>query len=105
MILNFDSTRVKVSLDAIERNFDAVREKAGVPVMAVVKADAYGHGAVPVARLLAPKCGFFGVSSCHFCLQFSHLLLVIVINRILNWTDGISQAAVSITTLPVLYHR
>mgnify|MGYP002516856072 FL=1 len=63
MILNFDSTRVKVSLDAIERNFDAVREKAGVPVMAVVKADAYGHGAIQVARLLQDKCAFFGVSS------------------------------------------
>ena len=63
MILNFDSTRVKISLDAIERNFDAVREKAGVPVMAVVKADAYGHGAIQVARLLEEKCAFFGVSS------------------------------------------
>ena len=61
--MNFDSTRVKVSLDAIERNFDAVREKAGVPVMAVVKADAYGHGAIQVARLLQDKCAFFGVSS------------------------------------------
>ena len=63
MILNFDSTRVKISLDAIERNFDAVLEKAGVPVMAVVKADAYGHGAVQIARLLQDKCAFFGVSS------------------------------------------
>ena len=61
--MNFDSTRVKISLDAIERNFDAVLEKAGVPVMAVVKADAYGHGAVQIARLLQDKCAFFGVSS------------------------------------------
>ena len=38
--LNFDNTRVKIDLDAIGRNFDAIREKAGVPVMAVVKADA-----------------------------------------------------------------
>lgn len=61
--LNFDNTRVKIDLDAIGRNFDAVREKAGVPVMAVVKADAYGHGAIQVARLLEGKCAFFGVSS------------------------------------------
>ena len=61
--MNFDSTRVKIDLDAIARNFDAVREKAGVPVMAVVKADAYGHGAIQVARLLQDKCAFFGVSS------------------------------------------
>ena len=59
----FDSTRVKIDLDAIAENMDAIREKAGVPVMAVVKADAYGHGAVQVARLLQGKCAFFCVSS------------------------------------------
>jgi len=61
--LNFDNTRVKIDLDAISRNFDAVRKKASVPVMAVIKADAYGHGAIQVARLLEHKCAFFGVSS------------------------------------------
>ena len=61
--MNFDSTRVKIDLDAIAANFDAIREKAGVPVMAIVKADAYGHGAIQVARLLQDKCAFFGVSS------------------------------------------
>ena len=61
--MHYDSTRVKIDLDAIEQNFAAVREKAGVPVMAVVKADAYGHGAIQVARLLEGKCAFFGVSS------------------------------------------
>ena len=61
--MNFDSTRVKIDLDAIAENMDAIREKAGVPVMAVVKADAYGHGAVQVARHLQEKCAFFCVSS------------------------------------------
>ena len=61
--MDFDSTRVKIDLDAIASNMDAIREKAGVPVMAVVKADAYGHGAVLVARLLQDKCAFFCVSS------------------------------------------
>ena len=63
IILNFDNTRVKIDLDAIAHNFDAVREKTGVRVMAVIKADAYGHGAIQVARLLEDKCAFFGVSS------------------------------------------
>ena len=61
--MNFDSNYVKIDLDTIAANFDAVRAKAGVPVMAVVKADAYGHGAVQVARLLQDRCAFFGVSS------------------------------------------
>ncbi|MBQ8622381.1 MAG: alanine racemase [Oscillospiraceae bacterium] len=63
IFLNFDSTRVKIDLDAIAANFDAIRAKAKVPVMAVIKADAYGHGAIQVARLLQEKCAFFGVSS------------------------------------------
>ena len=63
ILLNYDNTWVRIDLDAIGRNIDAVREKAKVPVMAVIKADAYGHGAVPVARLLQEKCSFFGVSS------------------------------------------
>ena len=61
--MTFDNTYVKIDLDAITQNFSAVQEKAGIPVMAVVKADAYGHGAIQVARLLQDKCAFLGVSS------------------------------------------
>ena len=40
-----------VDLDAVAANVRALREMAGgVPVMAVVKADGYGHGMLPVAR-------------------------------------------------------
>ena len=60
---------VKIDLDAIKANFAAVRAKAGVPVMAVIKADAYGHGAVQVARLLQDVCPFFGVSSLSEALE------------------------------------
>ena len=58
-----DNTYVTIDLDAIGANIDAVAAKAGVPVMGIIKADAYGHGAVQVARLLKDKCRFFGVSS------------------------------------------
>ena len=61
--MHFDNTRVKIDLDVISRNFDAISQKTGVPVMAVIKADAYGHGAVQIARLLEKRCAFFGVSS------------------------------------------
>lgn len=61
--MDFDTTLVEINLDAISGNIDAIREKAGVPVMAIIKADAYGHGALPVARLLEHFCAFFGVSS------------------------------------------
>ena len=61
--MHTDNTYVNIDLDAIAENFEAVRQKAGTSVMAVVKADAYGHGAIQVARLLEDKCAFFGVSS------------------------------------------
>ena len=61
--MNYDNTYVEIDLDAISANFDAIQAKAGVQVMAIVKADAYGHGAVQIARLLDEKCSFFGVSS------------------------------------------
>ena len=67
-----DNTYLKIDLDAIADNFRAIREKAGVPVMAVVKADAYGHGAVPVAQLLQNDCAFFGVSSVAEALELRH---------------------------------
>ena len=61
--MHFDNTYVKIDLDAVAENFDAVCRKAGKAVMAVVKADAYGHGAIQIAKLLQGKCAFFGVSS------------------------------------------
>jgi alanine racemase len=41
---------VEVDLDAIRGNVRLARRVSGAAVMAVVKADGYGHGAVPVSR-------------------------------------------------------
>lgn len=56
-------TRVEIQLDALAHNLRVIRGITGVPVLAVVKADAYGHGAPGVARALedAGVAGF-GVS-------------------------------------------
>jgi alanine racemase len=45
----FRPTRVRVDLDAIRHNVRTLKPD-GVELMAVVKANAYGHGDVPVAR-------------------------------------------------------
>lgn len=45
-------TWVEVDLGALGRNTHLLRDLAGVPLLAVVKANAYGHGAVPAARVL-----------------------------------------------------
>lgn len=56
--------RVTVNLDHLRHNLDVARRYAtGARVLAMVKADAYGHGAVPAARALAPRADGFGVSS------------------------------------------
>ena len=49
--------RAVVDLDAIARNFAFLRGRVGAerPVYAVVKADAYGHGAAAVSRRLADE--------------------------------------------------
>lgn len=62
--MNFDNSCLQIDLNQISHNFDAIAKKtAGKAVMAVVKADAYGHGAVKIAKLLQGRCAFFGISS------------------------------------------
>src|SRR5712692_1106379 len=67
-------TWVEISLLKLRRNFERVRKLAtqGSPrkVMAVVKADAYGHGALPVARTLA-ECAvdWFGAATVEEALE------------------------------------
>src|SRR5574341_303996 len=56
---------VEVSLRRIAENFRAVRAAvgAGTEIACVVKADAYGHGAVEIARvLIAEGAGWLAVS-------------------------------------------
>jgi alanine racemase len=62
---------VEISLSKLRRNVQRIRELAGArKVMAVIKADAYGHGAVPVAKCLA-ECGvdWFGVATVEEALE------------------------------------
>lgn len=61
--MNLGCTQLIIDLDAIRHNIQEVKKRAGVPVMAIIKADAYGHGAVEIARHLDEDCAFFGVSS------------------------------------------
>lgn len=58
------AVRAETDLDAIRHNVRVLAERAGADeVMAVVKADAYGHGAVPVTRALRDEgVGRFAVA-------------------------------------------
>jgi alanine racemase len=46
---------VEVDLDAVHRNAQALRERARVPIVAMVKADGYGTGMLAVARALGAQ--------------------------------------------------
>ena len=59
----WEQSVMQVDLDAIEANFDAFRQSTGIGICAVVKADAYGMGAVAVAQRLEGKCAFFAVAT------------------------------------------
>ena len=48
-------TRIRVDLDAISHNLQVLRAAAGVPVMGIVKANAYGHGLVRVGLHLQAR--------------------------------------------------
>jgi len=55
----------KIELDNIGKNVSGVRSKINpeTMIMAVIKADAYGHGAVQVAAYLNDKVDWFGVAT------------------------------------------
>ncbi|HZL20329.1 MAG TPA: alanine racemase [Polyangia bacterium] len=57
-------TVAEIDLGAVQRNLRRLRQTVGpgVGIFGVVKADAYGHGAVPVARALEPLCNALAVS-------------------------------------------
>ena len=87
--MEYANTYAQIDLDAIEANFRAVLAKANGPVMAVVKADAYGHGAVPVAQVLEPLCAFFGVSSVAEALELTNAGLnkpILILGHTPSWT-------------------
>lgn len=60
----FFRTEAAIDLDAAEHNFNVTRAKLpkNVKLLCVIKADAYGHGAVPFAEMFDSKADFFGVA-------------------------------------------
>ena len=57
-------TYLKVDLNKLEHNFNCVRNKLpnNIKILGVIKANAYGHGAVEIGKFLDGKCDFFGVA-------------------------------------------
>ena len=64
MGMNQNRAWAEIDLSALEHNFDVIQKHTGRPVMCIVKANAYGHGAVPVAHCLERRgAAYFGVAT------------------------------------------
>ena len=64
-------TWVEIDLDALDYNFNCVRKSLpdNVKVLAVVKANAYGHGAVKVAKFFENKADYLAVAATDEALE------------------------------------
>ena len=60
----YDRTYVEIDLEAIKHNIRCEREKVGdkVKIMAIIKANAYGHGDIEVAEALKDEVDAYGVA-------------------------------------------
>jgi alanine racemase len=66
MTLNSHPTWIEINLSAIEHNVKYILESTKKPLMAVVKGDAYGFGAIEVAKTaLAAGASWLGVARYH----------------------------------------
>ncbi len=87
-------TKVEIDLKALEENYKAVRGRVppDVKILCVVKADGYGHGAVPVARTLEPAgANYFGVATIDEGVELRNngiSLPILVMGGVMPWDEG-----------------
>ena len=99
-------THAEVNLAAICHNVRAARELApGMKVLVAVKAQAYGHGAVSVARRLADEhlADWFGVATVSEGIELREAGIDIPILRLSHcFPDELADAIAADITLPVV---
>jgi alanine racemase len=64
--------RAIIDLQALRHNYQLAREASGGKALAVVKADAYGHGALPCALALAAEADGFAVACIEEALELRY---------------------------------
>lgn len=98
-------TRAEIDLDAIASNLEALRGHIGsARILAVVKADAYGHGVVPVARRLqANGVDGFGVALAEEGLELREAGIHVPILVLNGIHGGAHRAIIEKQLTPVVY--
>src|SRR5437867_189150 len=99
-------TWAEIDLDALAANFQIVRQRVGpdVKVMAVVKANAYGHGANECARRLATEgADWFGVALPEEGIELRGARLAQPILCLSGFWEGQQSACIQHNLVPVVY--
>ncbi|HVG34672.1 MAG TPA: alanine racemase [Pyrinomonadaceae bacterium] len=99
-------TWAEIDLDALAANFHLVRERVGpkVSVMAVIKADAYGHGASECARRLSREgAQWFAVALPEEGLELRRAGITQPILCLSGFWEGQEQACINESLFPVVY--
>jgi alanine racemase len=99
-------TWAEVDLDALVSNFRWVRARVGpsVKVMAVVKANAYGHGAVACARRLAAEgAEWFAVAMPEEAVELRRAGIRQPILSLGGFWEGQAQLCLTNAVVPVVY--
>lgn len=81
--------RALIDLAALKHNYRLARRHGGGKALAVVKADAYGHGAVACARALEPEADGFAVA----CIEEALELRAAGINAPILLLEGFFEAS------------
>jgi alanine racemase len=99
-------TWLEIDLDALAANFRLIRTRVGpeVAVMAVVKANAYGHGSVRCARRLAVEgAEHFGVALPEEGIELRNSGITQSILCLAGFWDGQAHACVQHRLTPIVY--
>lgn len=99
-------TRAEIDLNALAANFHVVKDRVGadVNVMAVVKANAYGHGAVECARRLeAEGADWFGVALPEEGIELRNAGIRKPILCLAGFWNGQATACFERNLVPVVY--
>ncbi len=99
-------TWAQIDLTAVAKNFQIVKTHvgAGVSVMAVVKANAYGHGAVDCARRLATEgADWFGVALPEEGIELRNAGIVQPVMCLAGFWPGQAEACIQHKLVPAVY--
>jgi alanine racemase len=99
-------TWAEIDLDALAANFQTVRDRVGpdIKIMAIVKANAYGHGAVQCARRLAVAgADWFGVATPEEGIELRTAGITQPILCLGGFWDGQESACIEHRLVPVVY--